>query len=698
MRFRNTNACVKTLIASILLFLFLNIEESLAKEFQRVNSGNFGLPGIIDLPTGRRFPDGEIVIMQQVHKSLARSGISFQALPYIGFAFRYSGHGHEGTEAHGRFNHDRSFDAHLSILDESKYWPAISIGLRDFIGTGQYSSEYIASTKSIGSFNVTMGLGFGRLAGRNTFSNPFTFLSPRFEKRMGENFGKGGTLGSINWFQGNAAAFYGLNYRLGKRGKISAEYTSDLMSSESGYMEIKSPWNIGASYQLNKTLNLAAQFLHGSQASVTATIAINPNSPPKKGGMELAPVPMRLRTNSGPAVLENNETIIKKVLAADNFVIHKLGFTGDTVNLVVSNTKFRTTSQATGRIASTLQRFTSDNVKFAYITFQAGGLETASYKIDLSKITEEQFDAPVSVGNNVSISAVDLTPQRIQNIQPRHSWGVGPYVTHRLFNPDLPLSMETGLEVAGAYRLSKDLKISGAIRKSILTNLTDNKQRSDSVLPRVHSDWARYDFGGQKGHIHELKLSYTRNLAPGLYGRAHAGLLEPFFAGFGGEILYKPAQSPFALGLDIHRVRNRDYDMRFNLLDYETTVGHLTLYYDAGRIFNIEINAGRYLAGDWGATATVSRKFGSGWEAGGYATLTDVPFDTFGEGSFDKAIYVSVPLDWIVSSPNQARRRLTLRPITRDGGAQLGSARQLYRMIKDSQYANFLREMGRLWK
>ena len=46
--------------------------------------------------------------------------------------------------------------------------------------------------------------------------------------------------------------------------------------------------------------------------------------------------------------------------------------------------------------------------------------------------------------------------------------------------------------------------------------------------------------------------------------------------------------------------------------------------------------------------------------------LTDVPFDT--TGSFDKAIYVNVPIDWIISSPNRTKRRLTLRPITRDGG------------------------------
>ena len=31
--------------------------------------------------------------------------------------------------------------------------------------------------------------------------------------------------------------------------------------------------------------------------------------------------------------------------------------------------------------------------------------------------------------------------------------------------------------------------------------------------------------------------------------------------------------------------------MRFDLLDYETTVGHLSLYYDAGGMFDVEINA-----------------------------------------------------------------------------------------------------------
>ena len=317
--------------------------------------------------------------------------------------------------------------------------------------------------------------------------------------------------------------------------------------------------------------------------------------------------------------------------------------------------------------------------------------------MDLEKITTEQFDPKVTIKDDPSIIVIDMNATPKSEIEKRFTWGVGPYIDHRLFNPDLPLSIETGVEVAASYKITNGLEISGEIRKSVLTNFTDNKRRSNSALPHVHSDWVLYDLAGQSGHIHELKLSYFKNLAPGLFGRAHAGFLERMYAGIGGEILYKPAQWPIGIGLDIHHVRNRGYDMRFDLLDYETTVGHISLYYDAGGMFDIELNAGRYLARDWGVTTTISRQFGSGWEVGGYATLTDVPFDVFGEGSFDKAIFISVPIDWITSSPTQARR-ITLRPITRDGGAHLASARLLNKKTRKSHTADFRREFGRLWK
>ena len=267
-------------LSLIIALVFFLLPMRVASDTQRVSAGNFGLPGIIDLPTGLRFPDGELVVTQQLHKSLARSGISFQALPRVGVSFRYTGHGTDGGEAYGRVNHDRSFDAHIAILDEYKYFPAISLGLRDFIGTGWYSSEYIVGTKSVGKLEFTAGIGFGRLASRNKISNPLSLLSSRFDNREGNSVGKGGTLGTINWFQGDAAIFYGIRYPVSEKVTLSVEHTSDNMSPESLYLDVEALGISGRLIQLNDYVSLSAQYLHGSQVSMTANVNVNPRRPP----------------------------------------------------------------------------------------------------------------------------------------------------------------------------------------------------------------------------------------------------------------------------------------------------------------------------------------------------------------------------------------------------------------------------------
>ena len=153
-----------------------------------------------------------------------------------------------------------------------------------------------------------------------------------------------------------------------------------------------------------------------------------------------------------------------------------MSISGDTIVLVVDNTKFRSTAQAVGRLASTLQRFAADDIKFANISFYSAGLQTGTYFVDLNNITWHQFN-PVPYGQS-SIKAIDKKSVPIVENEQRFIWGLGPYFAHRLFNPDLPLSMETGIEIQGGYRFFEGLKISGSLRKSILTNLTDNERRS----------------------------------------------------------------------------------------------------------------------------------------------------------------------------------------------------------------------------
>ena len=141
---------VGTLVTAFALLIVISFQILGTIVANAESTNNFGLPGYIDLPSAKQLPDGELVVTQQVHKDLARIGLTFQALPYLGLSFRYSGHGSDGYEAHNRVNHDRSFDAHLMVISEGKYSPTISIGLRDFIGTGWYSSEYMVASKSFG--------------------------------------------------------------------------------------------------------------------------------------------------------------------------------------------------------------------------------------------------------------------------------------------------------------------------------------------------------------------------------------------------------------------------------------------------------------------------------------------------------------------------------------------------------------------
>ena len=187
------------------------------------------------------------------------------------------------------------------------------------------------------------------------------------------------------------------------------------MIPESRYLDVKGPWSYGISYQLNDYMSFATEYLYGSQVSVTAKIGVNPARPPVLGGKELAPVPMRLRGANAPLLTENNETVIRRVLKADRFNIHHLKFESDSVTVVVTNTKFRSTAQALGRVASTLQRFSSDYVKFANISFYSKNLQTASYRVDLEQIIEEQFEPKLTAEDSKSILTIDADIQKFEN-------------------------------------------------------------------------------------------------------------------------------------------------------------------------------------------------------------------------------------------------------------------------------------------
>jgi len=205
----------------------------------------------------------------------------------------------------------------------------------------------------------------------------------------------------------------------------------------------------------------------------------------------------------------------------------------------------------------------------------------------------------------------------------------------------------------------------------------------------------------QTFRVNNLQVTYLDHFGDGIYTQAYAGYLESMFAGAGSEILYRPMNTNWAIGINGAYVKQRDPNSVFNLFEHEvhydsttsrnyrvqtgTLTGHATLYWQPQfwSLFDnslFKISAGQYLAEDKGVTVDFSKQFASGVIAGVYATKTNLSASEYGEGSFTKGFYLSIPLDLMTVKPSTNRANLAWQPLTRDGGQKLGQHFSLYSM------------------
>jgi hypothetical protein len=261
----------------------------------------------------------------------------------------------------------------------------------------------------------------------------------------------------------------------------------------------------------------------------------------------------------------------------------------------------------------------------------------------------------------------------------RFDSGLSPGWKQIIGGPDGFILYQLTADWDARWRFSRGTWLSATVSANLLDNFDKFKYDAPSNLPRVRTDVRQYVTTADVT-IPNLQLTHTRALGRDLYGMAYAGLFESMYGGVGGELLYRPFGEPWAVGVEANWVKQRDFDQRFDFRDYEVGTGHATVYYRFGRQQRVQaaLAAGRYLAGDWGATLDLSRVFANGVVMGAWATKTDVSAEEFGEGSFDKGIYVSVPMDFLLPRSSRSRANLVWHPLVRDGGARLVRRYTLY--------------------
>lgn len=672
-----------------------------------------GSPGMLDMPTAHPMRDADAAFSAAFFNDTSRHTFFFQISPRLSGVFRYSGI--DNFTGNGSF-FDRSFDLRYALAAETPRRPAITVGLQDFGGTGIYSAEYLVATKTYGRLRATVGMGWGRLGSQGGFDNPLRVLSDRFDTRPNAIGGinSTGQLDSGNWFRGDAALFGGVQYWLNDRTILTAEYSSDAYVEEKARIGFnqKNPFNFGASYRFKNGLEATAALLYGETVSLQFSYVANPKGPRVAGGgTDPALPPVRLRapgtardlgwTKQADAtdVLEYNTT---QVFQTAGLSLDGMTTTARSVEVRFRNPTYQSSAQAVGRAARLLTTLMPASVEtFVLIPVTDNGIAASRVTIrrsDLEELENKADGGWQSYARAEINDAVIYTTQVAPATQtfPRFSWGFGPFFDASFFDPSSPVRVDIGLSLNARYEPRPGFVFSGRIKQQLYSGRGD-LPATNSVIEPVRSNVGRYAEEGDTALEHLTGAYYFR---PGenLYGRVTVGYLETMFGGISTEVLWKPVSSRWAFGAEANYVKQRDFDQQFGFQDYDVVTGHASAYWDVGNGYHLQVDAGRYLAGDWGGTVGFDREFKNGVSIGAFATLTDVPFSDFGEGSFDKGIRFTVPVAMLTGRSTKETFSRTIRPVTRDGGARLAVNGRLYESVRDYHQVGLQEQWGRFWR
>tara|TARA_Y100000748_G_scaffold303242_1_gene307748 strand:- start:1232 stop:3361 length:2130 start_codon:yes stop_codon:yes gene_type:complete len=701
-------ACISFLYA----IFFSNIAYADINEYFKYkvgpSSSNYGNTGILEVPNARFMQEASLRF--NFSSSFPNEYTTLTASPFNWFeaTYRYTEvknrkYGPSSYSGNQTLK-DKGFDLKLLMVNETYYLPAIALGFRDLAGTGLFSSEYIVASKYINKFDFTLGLGWGILGTEGGFSNPFNSLSEGFKSRN-DVLGQGGTFSYKNWFSGNTSLIGGVEYDIPKYGlRLKLEYDTSNPDYYKKVEEVKSRINYGVNFAFSENLDLSASFERGTDFRISFRLKGNfledTISKPKPKRVIRLDDDQLTKSNKDKGIFYRS---LNKSLRDEQIYIQAANYKDDEVDVAIASSRFYSMTRPIGRTARIVSALTPPSVERINIHSMNGDIEVAT--VSLNRI---QFDKADNFEG--SDTEVLLTSEFASNNDkplyldalfmptvkfPEFEWKMSPGIRHQIGGPEGFYLGQLFWLTDTSIKFRRNLSLFTSFGINIYDTFNNLNNPSQSTIPRVRSDIQDYLEQG-KNNLQRMHLEYFYSPFKDIFVRGDLGILEEMFAGYGGEVLYRPFNRKFAVGLTMHKVRQRDYDQRFSLREYETTTGHLGFYYDLPFGVKSQVQAGKYLAGDKGVTIDFSRRFKTGFTVGVFATKTNLSADEFGEGSFDKGFYISVPVQLFYSDYRTGNISFGLQPLTKDGGAMLRKHNSLIGILGDHNLETLKRDWGYL--
>lgn len=695
--------CLRPLLAnSLLLASILQAANALASDYQPSLS-DFGGAGLLQTPTARMFAEGEAGLIFSQVTPYRRGSLTFQPVDWLEANVRYTNVSNRDYDSTGTISDqsyiDKGIDFKLGLLDEHFYTPQLALGFRDIGGTGLFASEYIVASKRFADVDITIGMAWGYMGSRGDMNNPLSLLFGNgFDERPGRKKNdQGGNVNFNSFFRGAPSLFGGVEYHTPWQPlSLKFEYDGNNYRYEPQRNNQKqdSPVNIGAVFRINDIVNIHAGVERGNTAMLGLTLHTNlANTPPQIKLSDPEPEPVSRKESH-----DNTETdwksVSRRLKKNAGYSVSEIAMRNREVVIRGEQEKYFTHAQGIGRASRIMHNSVKPDVEWITVIDETKGFavkETSISREQLLQVANNDADIQ-SLRNTLSESPATSRDETVVYENDEIDWfsyGAGLGYKQSMGGPDKFILYQFTADAGAEVYFQPGLWWSGGISIALLDNYDEFKYDGPSRLPRVRTDIRQY-LTTSNVMIPTFQLSYAQQLNGDFFSVFYAGMLETMYGGIGGEMMYRPLGERLALGIDLNWVKQRAYEQDFNFRHYETVTGHLTGYWDTG--FSgmlVALSAGRYLAKDWGLTLDISRTFKNGVSMGGYATRTNVSKEEFGEGSFDKGIYISIPFDLMLTSSTLRKASFRWSPLTRDGGAKLSRQDSLYQMTKDRDLDRF---------
>lgn len=652
-----------------------------------VTNSNWGNAGLMQTPSARMARTGHFSFNFSKVYPYSIGNVFIQPLDWLEFGFRYID---VGTRPYGPADvtgtqtyKDKSVDLKFRLMQESAYLPELALGLRDASGTGLFAGEYVVANKRFGTLDFSLGLGWGYLGGRGNLRNPLSSLLGKGYDDRSNSFGQGGSFSFKSFFRGRTSVFGGVQMQLPwEHWLLKLEYDGNDYRNEplANPQPQRSPWNVGLVYRAGRAVDLTLGVERGNVVMFNMSLQTDLDT---MSTLKLADPPRVPVSPLRPQVAPDWNVTGRDVANQTGWHVARIDQAGRELRVTIEEAEAVYWRERVDKAAAVLHRDAPADVERFTFLYRQHSLDVATHVVNRDAWVEQRTE-PIPahrIGASVySSSAQPGTGGKVlyRNALQNFESGLGFSYQQTLGGPDGFILFQLGAAGRAKWRVRDDTWIEGVARLGIVDNYDKFRYTAPSNLPRVRTFMREY-LTTSRMTMPNLQATHVGRLGGSQYYSVYAGYLEEMFAGVGGEWLYRPHASRIAVGIDVNAVQQRNFRQDFSLRDYKVLTGHVTLYWDTGwKGVNVMLAAGRYLAKDFGATLLLSRTFDNGVSVGAFATKTNVSAATFGEGSFDKGVFVTIPFDAFLAKSSSSVGNFLWKPLTRDGGARLGRITTLY--------------------